>query len=385
MKWKIRRTVDLAADAPPVERLKALATLSSRLAHQLRITVREAGQDAQLDGLTLKLSLILPDRSSLMDVFDGVIDGCTAVMTLPDICYSQSGEVRGVLYLADDADGLLPVYGFVLLNMTDLTDIFIDAANVVPSISELLAQIEAMRTATAAAREAARRADEACAEIVNRVPYVGGNGNWMTWNANEGAYADSGVAASGEKGEPGETPHIGGNGNWFIGDTDTGTPARGPAGQNGAGAGTVTGVMIGDTTYEPDESGVVALPEMGGGGVPAGGAAGQMLIKQSEEDGDAQWVTPTAAHVGAYAAGSIRVLEVSLPVSLWTGEGPYMLEIAEDSVTENTDCRFEFGGTQTHIAADIDWETTEGAITLSTETIPTGELAGRVILMEVSS
>ena len=30
--WKIRRTVNLQEDSPPVERLKALATLSSRQA-----------------------------------------------------------------------------------------------------------------------------------------------------------------------------------------------------------------------------------------------------------------------------------------------------------------------------------------------------------------
>lgn len=84
-------------------------------------------------------------------------------------------------------------------------------------------------------------------------------------------------------------------------------------------------------------------------------------------------------------AQSIRVLEVSLPVTSWTGGGPYVLELAEDSVTENTDCRFEFGETQAHIAAAIDWETTTQTITLTTQTIPTGELAGRVILMEVSS
>ena len=31
----------------------------------------------------------------------------------------------------------------------------------------------------------------------------------------------------------GKTPYIGDNGNWWIGETDTGVPATGPAGQDG--------------------------------------------------------------------------------------------------------------------------------------------------------
>lgn len=64
--------------------------------------------------------------------------------------------------------------------------------------------------------------------------------------------------------------------------------------------GAVRSVQIGSDTYSPDESGVVTLPEQeGGSGVPDGGTAGQILIKQSDADGDAIWKTPTAEDVGA--------------------------------------------------------------------------------------
>lgn len=96
----------------------------------------------------------------------------------------------------------------------------------------------------------------------------------------------------GTPGENGVTPHIGENGNWWVGDTDTGTPARGPKGENGDGAGTVTGVKIGDTVYEPDDTGVVELENVGGDSLPAGGAAGQILAKKTGADGDAEWVDP---------------------------------------------------------------------------------------------
>ena len=39
---------------------------------------------------------------------------------------------------------------------------------------------------------------------------------------------------AGANGEDGVTPHIGTNGHWYLGDTDTGTAAQGPAGQDGA-------------------------------------------------------------------------------------------------------------------------------------------------------
>ena len=42
--WKIRRAVDLQRDSPPIERLRAMATLSSRQAHCFLITVLDGDQ-----------------------------------------------------------------------------------------------------------------------------------------------------------------------------------------------------------------------------------------------------------------------------------------------------------------------------------------------------
>lgn len=48
----------------------------------------------------------------------------------------------------------------------------------------------------------------------------------------QGVQGEQGPA--GANGEDGVTPHIGINGHWYLGDTDTGTAAQGPAGQDGA-------------------------------------------------------------------------------------------------------------------------------------------------------
>lgn len=48
----------------------------------------------------------------------------------------------------------------------------------------------------------------------------------------QGVQGEQGPA--GANGADGVTPHIGTNGHWYLGDTDTGTAAQGPAGQDGA-------------------------------------------------------------------------------------------------------------------------------------------------------
>lgn len=58
----------------------------------------------------------------------------------------------------------------------------------------------------------------------------------------------------------GITPHIGENKNWWIGDTDTGIRAQGTV--TSEGGGTVTGIKIGETIYEPDASGTIELSDM---------------------------------------------------------------------------------------------------------------------------
>ena len=73
-------------------------------------------------------------------------------------------------------------------------------------------------------------------------PFIGENGNWWIGDT------DTGVKATGEKGEKGDTgekgetgasgkdgntPFIGENGNWWIGGTDTGVKATGEKGEKG--------------------------------------------------------------------------------------------------------------------------------------------------------
>ena len=76
-------------------------------------------------------------------------------------------------------------------------------------------------------------------------PYIGENGNWFVNNKDtgipatgpagqNGADGANGIdGVNGQDGADGSSPTIGENGNWWLGNTDTGIPATGAAGENG--------------------------------------------------------------------------------------------------------------------------------------------------------
>ena len=259
--WKIRRVVDLQEDSPPVERLKALATLSSRQAHCFCIAVLDGGAQADLTGLKPWLSVILPGRASLQKQ-TGTVKGNVTTLSLPRICYSERGDVLIVISLMSaDGETQIPLYGCVMRVTEDGTDELIDEAHVVPSVSELLAQIDACRAATKQANTAADSANTVAKTVQKKLD----NGDFIGPQGPQGKTGETGATgpegktgktgATGPQGPQGETPYIGGNGNWFVGSTDTGVKAQEPRGQDGTGSGTVRSVC----GVEADDYGNVAL------------------------------------------------------------------------------------------------------------------------------
>ena len=156
--WKIRRAVDLQEDSPPVERLRALATLSSRQAHDFVIVVLDGDKPADLTGMQPWLSMILPGRASLQKQV-GKVQANVVSVTLPKIGYAERGDVSIILSLMDkDGQTQIPLYGCVMRVMEDSTDTIIDEGNVIPSLAELLAQFDACKAAAGAANTAAGKA-----------------------------------------------------------------------------------------------------------------------------------------------------------------------------------------------------------------------------------
>lgn len=124
--WKIRRAVDLQEDSPPVERLRALATLSSRQAHDFVIVVLDGDKPADLTGMQPWLSMILPGRASLQKQV-GSVQANVVSVTLPKIGYAERGDVSIILSLmGEEGQTQIPLYGCVMRVMEDSTDTIID-------------------------------------------------------------------------------------------------------------------------------------------------------------------------------------------------------------------------------------------------------------------
>ena len=227
--WKIRRAVDLQEDSPPVERLRALATLSSRQAHDFVIVVLDGDKPADLTGMQPWLSMILPGRASLQKQV-GSVQANVVSVTLPKIGYAERGDVSIILSLMDeDGQTQIPLYGCVIRVMEDSTDTIIDEEKVIPSLAELLAQFDACKAAASAANTAAGKAISAASgaqKVANDVQKKLDNGEFVGAQGPKGEKGDTG--AQGPRGEKGDTGERGPQG-------ETGaTGPQGPKGETGA-------------------------------------------------------------------------------------------------------------------------------------------------------
>ena len=226
--WKIRRAVDLQEDSPPVERLRALATLSSRQAHDFVIVVLDGGKPADLTGMQPWLSMILPGRASLQKEV-GSVQANVVSVTLPKIGYAERGDVSIILSLMDeDGQTQIPLYGCVIRVMEDSTDTIIDEEKVIPSLAELLAQFDDCKAAAGAANTAAGKAISAASgaqKVANDVQKKLDNGEFVGAQGPKGEKGDTG--AQGPRGEKGDTGERGPQG-------ETGaTGPQGPKGKDG--------------------------------------------------------------------------------------------------------------------------------------------------------
>jgi len=93
-----------------------------------------------------------------------------------------------------------------------------------PDVPSELEQMEAR--VTVAKNAAVAAADRAEAAAVNP-PKLSDDQTWLVWDPDTGEYEDTGIYSGGE------APGIGANGNWVIGGVDTGVAATGPKGDKG--------------------------------------------------------------------------------------------------------------------------------------------------------
>ena len=306
--WKIRRAVDLQEDSPPVERLRALATLSSRQAHDFVIVVLDGGKPADLTGMQPWLSMILPGRASLQKQV-GSVQANVVSVTLPKIGYAERGDVSIILSLMDeDGQTQIPLYGCVIRVMEDSTDTIIDEEKVIPSLAELLAQFDDCKAAAGAANTAAGKAISAASgaqKVANDVQKKLDNGEFV---GAQGPKGDTG--AQGPRGEKGDTGERGPQG-------ETGaTGPQGPKGKDGEVTfESLTDEQIASLRGEPGAKGEKgekgdpgAKGEKGEKGDPGRDAPQEAVLYTAQTLNDAQ-KTQARENIGAADAAMVSQLK----------------------------------------------------------------------------
>ena len=159
--WTIEQDIDLQCGAQtPQIWPNALMLTGDNLAHTWRVRVFDGGEAVALTGATVTGYFVRTDGNTV--AIQGSVEGSTAIVTLAQACYAFEGDLKGVMRLTLGGK-TITLSVLTLMVRKVLTDAIIDPGNVIPSLEDLLAQIEAMETATAAANTAAGAANTAAA------------------------------------------------------------------------------------------------------------------------------------------------------------------------------------------------------------------------------
>ena len=245
------------------------------MAHEWNVRVKENGVSADLTGYSAICYGVREDgKTPSVKAF---VDGGTVRAVFDGPFYNFAGALIAQMVIAS-ADGATITLATLALGVhRTRTGELVTSDERIVDLNGMMAILEETKLAAKAAQDAASeanaaaesantaagRANTAAAKIEGMtVSAQAGTGAAAEISEKDGAKHIAFVLPKGKKGDPGNTPYIGENGNWWVGDEDTGTKAQGPAGQNGTGAGTVTGVKVGSTTHEPDETGVVDLGDL---------------------------------------------------------------------------------------------------------------------------
>lgn len=159
--WVIEQDIDLRCGAQtPQIWPNALMLTGDNLAHTWRVRVFDGGEAVALTGATVTGYFVRTDGNTV--AVQGSVEGSTAIVTLAQACYAFEGDLKGVMRLTLGGK-TVTLSVLTLMVRKVLTDAIIDPGNVIPSLEDLLAQIEAMETATTAANTAAGAANTAAA------------------------------------------------------------------------------------------------------------------------------------------------------------------------------------------------------------------------------
>lgn len=149
-------TVDLDKGVTRCVDLGTALLTEDQNAHTFCVACFRGEQAVNLSGASVTGYCIRQDGATVP--VTGSCSANTAILTLPEACYAVPGSLSLVIKLTMGSVISTIFWGHGIVGRSR-TDMLVDAANVVPSLDELLAQISAMETATARANSAAEAAE----------------------------------------------------------------------------------------------------------------------------------------------------------------------------------------------------------------------------------
>lgn len=157
--WMIKQKVDLSKGYDRyVVWEKALLVPTDNKAHTWSVEVVKAGENVSLEGYSVSAYLVRSDGNAVL--LTGSISGNVASVDFAQSCYAYEGQLRGVMQLIKTGEVITIAETFFTVRES-IPDTIVDPGQVIPSLEELLAQIEACREATEDANEAAVSANSA--------------------------------------------------------------------------------------------------------------------------------------------------------------------------------------------------------------------------------
>lgn len=196
--------------------IDTLLATEDNLAHCFDITLKRGGEAVTLpDGTAVTAYFIRYCDNATLPAITGTVSGNVISAALNKACYNKAGQFAIIIKaVAGDVTSTV-FYGEGTI-FTSMTDTILDPENVVPSLSDLLAQIAVMEEATAATKAATTNAKTATTRANNAAAKIEG----MTASATEAD--EAGVTVSevdgvkhfafdlpkGPKGDPGTIENV---------------------------------------------------------------------------------------------------------------------------------------------------------------------------------
>ena len=152
----IRRTIDLS-QRPKQGQLEGLLFTEDKASTVIVLDFTdENGSAVDVSGYTAELHFIRPDGVTVVQT--GTANGSSVVFTVSGACLETPGGAEVSVSLGT-GDARLTVWAAEAVVRRSTTDSYADPSKIVPSLSDLLAQIDNMKSATAAANAAALHAN----------------------------------------------------------------------------------------------------------------------------------------------------------------------------------------------------------------------------------